>query len=216
MFRTRVKICGITRIEDLHAAAAAGADAVGLVFYPGSPRAVSAARATELVRAAPPFLTVTGLFVNPTADEVREVLEAAPLDMLQFHGEESERFCASFRRPYMKAVRMREGVDLAAVAREFPSARGLLLDTWVAGVAGGTGVAFDWTRVPRDLPCPVVLAGGLDPDNVAAAISQARPWAVDVSGGVEERDANGKTMPGIKSASRIRAFMRGVDSVPTV
>ncbi len=206
--RTRVKICGITRVEDGLAAARAGADAIGLVFYARSPRAVSAAQARTIVRALPPFVTTVGLFVDAAADDVRHVLQAVPLDLLQFHGDESPEQCRIYGRPYLKALRMREGVDVAAAARTYGDAAGLLVDTYVEGVAGGTGLTFEWSRLPHDLARPVILAGGLTPDNVAAAVAQVRPWAVDVSGGVE-------AAPGLKDAAKIAAFIRGVKSVQT-
>lgn len=206
--RTRVKICGITRVEDGLAAARAGADAIGLVFYARSPRAVSAAQARTIVRALPPFVTTVGLFVDAAAEDVRHVLQAVPLDLLQFHGDESPEQCRIYGRPYLKALRMREGVDVAAAARTYSDAAGLLVDTYVEGVAGGTGRAFEWSRLPHDLARPVILAGGLTPDNVAAAVAQVRPWAVDVSGGVE-------AAPGLKDAAKIEAFIRGVKSVQT-
>ncbi len=206
--RTRVKICGITRVEDGLAAARAGADAIGLVFYARSPRAVSAAQARTIVRALPPFVTTVGLFVDAAAEDVRHVLQTVPLDLLQFHGDESPEQCRIYGRPYLKALRMREGVDVAAAARTYSDAAGLLVDTYVEGVAGGTGLAFDWSRLPHDLARPVILAGGLTPDNVAAAVAQVRPWAVDVSGGVE-------AAPGLKDAAKIEAFIRGVKSVQT-
>lgn len=206
--RTRVKICGITRVEDGLAAARAGADAIGLVFYARSPRAVSAAQARTIVRALPPFVTTVGLFVDAAAEDVRHVLQAVPLDLLQFHGDESPEQCRIYGRPYLKALRMREGVDVAATARTYGDAAGLLVDTYVEGVAGGTGLAFEWSRLPHDLARPVILAGGLTPDNVAAAVVQVRPWAVDVSGGVE-------AAPGLKDAAKIAAFIRGVKSVQT-
>lgn len=206
--RTRVKICGITRVEDGLAAARAGADAIGLVFYARSPRAVSAAQARTIVRALPPFVTTVGLFVDAAAEDVRHVLQAVPLDLLQFHGDESPEQCRIYGRPYLKALRMREGVDVAAAARTYSDAAGLLVDTYVEGVAGGTGLAFEWSRLPHDLARPVILAGGLTPDNVAAAVAQVRPWAVDVSGGVE-------AAPGLKDVAKIAAFIRGVKSVQT-
>ena len=213
MHRTRVKICGITRIEDMHAAVAAGADAIGLVFYAPSSRAVSIARAAEIVAGTPAFVTTVGLFVDPSVDEVEAVLDQVPLDMLQFHGDEPEAFCRAFRRPYIKAIRMRDGVNLDDQARAWSSARGLLLDAYVQGVPGGTGQTFDWSRLPERLSRPLILAGGLNPDNVGEAIVTARPWAVDVSGGVEQRDAAGKAIGGIKSATAIENFMSGVNSV---
>lgn len=204
--RTRVKICGITRPEDGQAAAYAGADAIGLVFYASSPRAVNIAKAQAIVAALPPFVTVVALFVDPTALEVETVLQNVAVDVLQFHGEEAPEFCDRFVRPYLKALRMRAGIDLVAAARRYASAQGLLLDTYKEGVAGGTGERFDWMRVPRDLDIPIVLAGGLTPENVAAAIQHARPYAVDVSGGVE-------AAKGIKDAAKMAALMGEVKRV---
>ena len=205
---TRVKICGITRVEDALAAARLGADAIGLVFYAKSPRAVSAVQARTIVRALPPFVTTVGLFVDAAAEEIRQVLAAVPLDLLQFHGNESPEQCRIHGRSYLKALRMREGVDVAAMARSYDDAAGLLVDTYVDGVPGGTGRSFDWSRLPARLARPLILAGGLNPDNVAAAVAQVRPWAVDVSGGVE-------AAPGLKDAAKIAAFIRGVKSVET-
>ncbi len=202
--RTRVKICGITRPEDGVWAGACGADAVGLVFYPPSPRAVDALQARRIVAALPPFVSVVALFVDPEPDWVRRVLAALPVDLLQFHGDEPPEACEAFGRPYLKAVPMREGVDLPAVAHRYRSACGLLLDSFHEGLRGGTGVTFDWSRVPRDLGLPVVLAGGLDPGNVAEAVRAVRPYAVDVSGGVE-------VSKGVKDPARVRAFIREVD-----
>lgn len=200
---TRSKICGITRIEDGMAAAQHGADAIGLVFYPPSPRHVSPAQAVAIAAALPPFVTTVGLFVDPDVAEVELALRALRLDMLQFHGDESPEFCASFGVPYLKAVRVKPGVDLLQYAIRFRGAKGLLLDAFVAGQAGGTGQSFDWELIPEGLPLPVILSGGLDPANVRAAIERVKPWAVDVSSGVEA----GK---GIKDAARIAAFMREV------
>ena len=204
--RTRIKICGITRPEDGLEAARLGADAIGLVFYGPSPRCVTVEQAQAVLAALPPFVTSVGLFVNAGAEEVRQVLGQVPLDLLQFHGDESPAYCAGFGRPYIKALRMREGIDLAAEAGHYAGARGLLLDTYQAGTPGGTGTTFDWQRIPTDLPLPVILAGGLDAVNVAEAVRTVRPYAVDVSGGVEQ----GK---GIKSAAKMAAFIRGVESV---
>lgn len=200
---TRSKICGITRIEDGLAAAQYGADAIGLVFYPPSPRHVSTAQAVAIAAALPPFVTTVGLFVNPDAADVRAVLSALRLDLLQFHGDETPAFCASFGVPYLKAVRVKPGVDLLQYAIHFRGAKGLLLDAFVEGKAGGTGESFDWKLIPDDLPLPVILSGGLDPANVKAAIEWVKPWAVDVSSGVE-------ASKGIKDAARIAAFMREV------
>ncbi len=198
---TRIKICGITRVQDAHAVAASGADALGLVFYERSPRYVSIAQAAQLAAAIPPFVTLVGLFVNPSADEVREVLSQVPLDLLQFHGEEEPEFCAQFGRPYLKAVRVKSGVDLVQCAARYKTAQGLLLDAFIEGTHGGTGASFDWALIPHDLPLPVILSGGLHSGNVAQAIKQVRPYAVDVSSGVE-------AAKGIKDAAKIVAFMR--------
>jgi phosphoribosylanthranilate isomerase len=206
--RTRVKICGITRVEDALAAAQAGADAIGLVFYEGSPRQVTVDQAAQIVAALPPCVTVVGLFVNAPRAEVEAVLSAVPIDLLQFHGEETPAACRGYGRRYMKAVRMREGVDLAVEAGRYADAAALLLDAYVPDRHGGTGTRFDWTRVPTALDKPVILAGGLTPDNVAQAIRQTRPYAVDVSGGVE-------AAKGIKDAIKMRAFVRNVNSVET-
>ena len=203
---TRVKICGITRVEDALAAASSGADAIGLVFYERSPRHVSVEQAVQLVAVLPPFVTVVGLFVNADAAFVREVLARVPLDMLQFHGDESPEFCAQFARPYLKAIRVKAGVDLLQCASDFRSARGLLLDAHVEGVPGGTGVSFDWTLIPNRLPLPVILSGGLDAANVPAAIKQVQPYAVDVSSGVE-------ASKGIKDAAKIAAFINEVKKI---
>jgi len=200
---TRVKICGITRVEDARAAAHAGADAIGLVFYEKSPRHVGIERARAVLAGLPPFVTSVGLFVNPSAAEVEAVLDTLPLDLLQFHGDESAEFCRRFGRPYLKAVRVRPGVDLVKYAASYPDARGLLLDAYVEGTPGGTGQAFDWSLIPAQLPLPVVLSGGLDAANVGEGIRRVRPWAVDVSSGVEADK-------GIKDAAKIAAFMQGV------
>jgi phosphoribosylanthranilate isomerase len=202
--RTRTKICGITRPEDGLFAAAQGADAIGLVFYAPSPRSVTVEQAREVLAALPPFVTTVGLFVDAQEAEVRRLISALPLDLLQFHGNEEEAFCRSFGRPYFKALRMVEGLDLAAEAARYASASALLLDSFQAGVPGGTGHAFDWARISAGLNKPVILAGGLGPENVAAAIRQVRPYAVDVSSGVE-------AAKGIKDAEKIIAFMRGVE-----
>lgn len=213
MFRTRVKICGITRVEDMRAAVAAGADAIGLVFYPPSPRAVTVAQAADIVAQTPAFVTTVGLFVDPTVEQVHSVLEQVPLDMLQFHGDEEEAFCCSFQRPFIKAIRMRDGTDLGAQMQRWQRARGILVDAFVEGVPGGTGIAFDWSLLPQTSSVPLILAGGLTPDNITRAIEQTRPFAVDVSGGVEQKDASGKSLGGIKSAEAIENFMRGVARV---
>lgn len=199
--RTRVKICGITRVEDGLAAAQAGADAIGLVFYARSPRCVAIAQARAIVASLPAFVTTVGLFVNAAPGDVRAILDAVPLDLLQFHGEETPEQCRGHGRRYIKALRMRDDVDVAAQARHYHDAAALLLDAYVPDVHGGTGRQFDWSRVPRDAGKPIVLAGGLNPDNVAVAVALAHPYAVDVSGGVE-------SSPGVKDADKIAAFVR--------
>jgi phosphoribosylanthranilate isomerase len=200
---TRVKICGITRIEDALAAGEAGADAIGLVFHGRSPRHVTPDQAAAIVRALPPFVTSVALFVDPDAAMVEAVLRVVRPDLLQFHGDESAAFCRDFGVPYLKAIRVRPGVDLLQSAAVYADARGLLMDAYSQAAHGGTGQSFDWNLIPRDLPRPVVLAGGLGPDNVAQAVRQVRPWAVDVSSGVE-------AAMGIKDAAKITAFIREV------
>ncbi len=201
--RTRIKICGITSASDARAAAAAGADAIGLVFYPPSPRAVTPAQAAEIVRALPPFVTAVGLFVDPAPAEVEATLAACPLGLLQFHGDEPPGLCERFGRPYLKAIRVRAGVDLLESLAPYGAAAGWLLDAYRPGEYGGTGATFDWGLIPRGLGRPVVLSGGLTPENVAEAVRRVRPWAVDVSSGVE-------SAKGIKDAARIAAFVAGV------
>jgi phosphoribosylanthranilate isomerase len=197
----RVKICGITRVEDALAAAAAGADAIGLVFYAKSPRAVGIEQARAIIAALPPFVTTVGLFVDIECDELQRILASVPLDLLQFHGDESPEQCESINRPYIKALRVKASDDIAVQVNRYPGAKGILLDTYVDGVPGGTGEAFDWSLVPEGLSKPVILAGGLHADNVAAAVARVRPYAVDVSGGVE-------ASKGIKDAEKVGAFIR--------
>ena len=199
----RSKICGITRIEDALAAVEAGADALGFVFYAKSPRAVTALQARTIIAALPPFVTTVGLFVNASACELNETLDAVPLDLLQFHGDETPEQCQGYHRPYIKALRVKAGDDIAGTCKAYAGASGILLDAYVEGVPGGTGQAFDWSLIPRDLSAPIILAGGLTVENVAGAIVQVRPYAVDVSGGVEKSK-------GIKDHDKIRAFMQAV------
>lgn len=201
---TRTKICGITRVEDGLAAAGAGADAIGLVFHGPSPRNVSMARAAAICAALPPFVTRVALFVNPEPNQVEAVLREVRPDVLQFHGEESPAFCRAFGVPYIKAARVKPGVDLLQFAALHAEAQGLLLDAWSEAAHGGTGERFDWGLIPPDLPRPVVLAGGLHPGNVAQAIRAVRPWAVDVSSGVEA------ALKGIKDTAKIAAFIEEV------
>jgi phosphoribosylanthranilate isomerase len=206
---TRIKICGITRVQDALAAARSGADAIGLVFYEHSPRCVNVVQAVELANALPPFVTAVGLFVNAKPSFVREVLARVPLDVLQFHGDETPAYCGQFNKPYLKAIRVKAGVDLLQCATDFHAARGLLLDAYVEGIQGGTGASFDWALIPQELTMPVILSGGLDADNVAAAIKQVRPYAVDVSSGVEAGEGI-NTLKGIKDAAKIAAFIKEV------
>ena len=201
MTAVRVKICGITRVEDALAAAAAGADAIGLVFYAKSPRAVDIEQAREILAALPPFVTSVGLFVDAERSELERILASVPLDLLQFHGDESVQQCEAFGRPYIKALRVKAGDDIAAQVARYPSAQGILLDAYVEGVPGGTGEAFDWSLIPQTLSKPLILAGGLRPDNVAEAVSRVRPYAVDVSGGVE-------ASKGVKYVEKVGAFIR--------
>jgi phosphoribosylanthranilate isomerase len=200
---TAVKICGITRPEDGLDAAQAGAHAVGLVFHPSSPRCVSIERARAIAERLPPFVTAVALFVDAEPELVRTVLDAVPVQLLQFHGNETPAYCAGFGAPYIKALRVRPGVDLLQYGALYAGARGLLLDTHVDELPGGSGRAFDWDLIPAGLGLPIVLAGGLTPANVTQAVRRVRPWAVDVSSGVER----GK---GIKDAAMMAAFVRGV------
>jgi len=200
--KTRIKICGLTREEDVDAAIAAGADAIGFVFYPASPRYVSPERAAELARRIPPFVEVVGLFVNASPETVQAACASTPISLLQFHGDEDAAYCRQFSRPYLRAARVRPELDLVEFARSFPDARGLLLDAFVDGYGGG-GHVFDWTLIPPELPGFLILSGGLNAGNVGAAIERVRPVAVDVSSGVEA----GK---GIKDHSKIAAFVAAV------
>lgn len=207
MRRTRIKVCGFTREADLSAAIDMGVDAVGFVFYPPSPRHVSLDQAARLARRVPPFVSRVALFVNPQPEAVEDVLRRVPIDCLQFHGDEPEHFCAAFGRAYLKAVRVREGVNLVEYANSYTSAQGLLLDAFSDGW-GGSGRSFDWSLIPTQLPLPLVLSGGLSPANVADAVRRVRPQAVDVSSGVE-------LAKGIKDPALIAAFIAGVENGET-
>jgi phosphoribosylanthranilate isomerase len=200
--RTRIKICGVRRPADIAAAAAAGADAIGLVFYAPSPRCLDLAQAAELARGLPPFMTPVGLFVNPTVTEVAAALAAIPQLLLQFHGDEPSVFCARFGRPYLKAARMAPGFDLLDFARQYSSAQALLLDAHVEAYGGG-GKVFDWSSIPADVSRPLVLSGGLHAGNVIEGVRRVQPWAVDVSSGVE-------SSRGVKDAAAIRRFCEAV------
>jgi phosphoribosylanthranilate isomerase len=202
MSRTRIKICGLTRPQDVRAAVDHGADAIGFVFYPPSPRAVSIEQAAELVALLPPFVTSVGLFVNAAEEQINDVLEHVPLQLLQFHGDEAEADCARYGRPWIKAARMRAGIDLIEFSSLHPRAGGILLDAFVEGYGGG-GKTFDWSLIPEGFGRPLVLSGGLDAGNVVEAVRRVRPWAVDVSSGVESDK-------GIKDVAKIAAFIAGV------
>jgi phosphoribosylanthranilate isomerase len=202
--RVRIKVCGMTRVEDAVEAARLGVDAVGLVFYPKSPRYVSVEQAKALVAKLPAFVTVTALFLDPTRGEVQQVLDGVRVELLQFHGSEEPAFCRGFGRPYIKAVPMGSRADIAEYAHRHSGAAALLLDSHVAGQKGGTGVSFDWTTIPKFTGPPLILAGGLSADNVATAIRIVQPYGVDVSSGVESQ-------PGVKDADKLAAFVREVN-----
>ena len=208
LMRTRVKICGITRVEDAAAVVQSGADALGLVFYPKSPRFVDTALARVIAESVSPFVTVVGLFVNAGPETIHQVIESVPLGLLQFHGDEDNATCKSFGLPFIKSIAMRDGIDVLSDMERYPDAAGFLLDAWQPQSHGGGGATFDWQFIPESSPAPLILAGGLTPENVSLAINTSRPYAVDVSSGVE----SGK---GIKSAAKIAAFMRGVEDSDT-
>ena len=201
--RTRVKICGITSVADGLAAARHGADAIGLIFYPPSPRLVTLERAREIASGMPPFVARVAVFVNPAVADVEAVIHACRPDLLQFHGEEAADFCRGFGVPYLRALRVRPGVDLLESLSPFGDAAGWLLDAYRQELYGGTGEAFDWNLIPPALPRPLIVSGGLDAENVSAAIRRVRPWGVDVSSGVE-------VAKGVKDERRIAAFMEAV------
>ena len=202
--RTRVKFCGLTRADDARVAIELGVDAIGLVFVTASKRRVDLAQARDVMAAVPPLVSVIGLFMDAPVAEVAMVLDALPLDALQFHGGETPDYCAQFRRPYIKALAMGDGVDVASAACRYAGARGVLLDAHRSGEQGGSGLSFDWSTIPGTLAGRVVLAGGLTPENVGAAIAQVRPYAVDVSSGIE-------SAPGIKCPRRMQLFMNEVE-----
>jgi len=201
--RTRTKICGITRVEDAQAAAAHGADAIGLIFYRPSPRYVTPEQARKIVEAAPPFVSTVAVFVNPAGEEVEDVIRESGVKLLQFHGDEAPEFCSGFSRPYIKAARLRPGLDLIKYLSPHAGAKAWMLDAYHEDLWGGTGGVFDWSLVPRDAAKPVILSGGLTADNVGNAIRRVRPYAVDVSTGVE-------ASKGIKDAAKIAAFIGAV------
>lgn len=199
----RIKICGLRDPETALAAARLGADAIGLVFYAPSPRAVNIETARRIAQCLPPFVAAVGLFVDADPAYVREVLASVPLDILQFHGEESPEYCRQFSRPYLKAVRVKPALDLLEYAARYADARGILVDTYVPQAPGGTGETFDWSLLPQHFPLPLVLSGGLHPGNVSEAIRRVQPWAVDISSGVE-------SSRGIKDVAKIAAFNEAV------
>jgi len=205
-FRTRVKICGITRVEDALTVSRYGADAIGLVFYEKSPRNINVEQAIDICKSLPAFVTVVALFKDASEDFVRSVINQVPIDLLQFHGTETEAFCLKFEKPYIKAVGMTGQNDVVDFAKQYTSARGLLLDSHAVGEDGGSGHVFDWGSIPKDIQGQIALAGGLTADNVADAISQVRPFAVDISSGVESSG-------GIKDEALIKAFMSEVKRV---
>ncbi|MEO1957647.1 MAG: phosphoribosylanthranilate isomerase [Methylophilaceae bacterium] len=201
--RTRTKICGITRIKDALAAVEYGADAIGLVFYKDSPRCVSVGQAAAISAALPPFVSVVALFVDPTQAEVNAVLSQVRINVLQFHGNESEAVCTQYGLPYLKAIRVKSDTNLIQYAQSYQSAKALLLDTYSEHAVGGTGQVFDWSLIPKNLPIPIILAGGLTPENVRDAVKQVQPYAVDVSGGVE-------ASKGIKDPVKVAALMAAI------
>ena len=205
-YAPRVKICGITSVADAHIASDAGADAIGLVFYEPSPRYVDIESAKRIAREVGPFVTVVGLFVNAETEQIKHISQIVGLNLLQFHGDEPAEYCEQFDLPYMKALRMREGLDVTDVAKAYRGTSAILLDAYRKGVPGGTGESFDWARVPQDLDKPVVLAGGLTPANALAAAEQVKPYALDVSGGVE-------AAPGKKDPQKVKEFIQNAKAV---
>ncbi len=207
--RTRVKICGFTRIEEAVYAAHQGVDAIGLVFYPPSPRHVEIEQAIRIVNALPAFTSVVALFVNEQETRIREVLARVPIDCLQFHGDEPAKACRIYDKRYIKAVSMREGIDIEALAQHYHDAAGLLLDAFHPDAKGGTGSQFDWAMIPKSCTLPIILAGGLDETNAKQAVHSVRPYALDVSSGVE-------TAKGIKDSLKIAAFIKQVNEADRV
>ena len=205
--RTRIKFCGITRLSDALEAVRLGVDALGFVFYPPSPRNIGIEQATDIIRQLPAFVSSVGLFVNSSEEQLKQVIQSTRIDVLQFHGDETAEQCQlyaeRFRKPYLKAVRMKPGTELQSVATEYAGASGLLLDSYQKGTPGGTGTTFDWGCIPSSMSKPIILAGGLSSDNVADAIKQVTPYAVDVSGGIEQDK-------GIKDAAKMAAFVKEV------
>lgn len=204
MMRTRVKICGFTQVQDAVIAAKLGSDAIGLVFYASSPRNVSIEKASEIISALPAFVTVVALFVDEQEPQIRKVLNQIPIDCIQFHGDEPADACRIYNRPYIKAIRMKQGLDVLATAMQYYDASALLLDAYHPGVKGGSGSQFDWDLIPDDCPLPVILAGGLQVENVKQAIKTVRPYALDISSGVE-------IAKGLKGATKMTAFFQKIN-----
>lgn len=202
--RTRVKICGFTDVQNAVAAANLGVDAIGLVFYPPSPRHVSVEQAIAIVKALPAFVTVVALFVDEQESQIREVLSKVAIDCIQFHGDESADECARYNKPYMKAVRMKPELDVVEIAKQYQQASALLLDAYHPGIKGGSGSQFDWDLIPEDCPLPVILAGGLEVGNARRAVESVRPYALDVSSGVE-------SSKGIKDVAKMAAFIQEIN-----
>lgn len=202
----RIKVCGVTSLQDASKVAKSGADAMGMVFYGPSPRHIDdLSLARDIALVAGPFVSVVGLFVDPAPSYISSVLSSVPLNLIQFHGGETEEFCRGYDRPYLKAIRMKPGLDVENEVSHYPSASGILLDAYVKGVPGGTGTRFEWDRIPKDLTKPIILAGGLSPENVREAIHVANPYAVDVSGGIEQS-------PGVKDPAKIMSFVASVQA----
>ena len=206
MYRTRIKICGITNLQDAKVAIDEGVDAIGLVFCENSPRYINISRAKEIVENITPFVNCVGLFVDAEKEYINNVLKVVALDTLQFHGQESEQACALYNKPYIKAIRMNESINFSEEAEKYFSAQALLLDTYIEGLPGGTGIVFDWDLIPKDMAKPIILAGGLNASNVKDAIKKISPYAVDVSGGVEAEK-------GKKDPSKIKEFINEVMNV---
>jgi phosphoribosylanthranilate isomerase len=204
MRRIRIKVCGICSPNDALHAVEAGADAVGMVFYEKSPRNISVEQARNIIKAIPPFVTTVGLFVNRSQKFVEETIKQTGIDLLQFHGDEREEYCRGFDRPYIKALRIGPDTDIIELCAAYPTARGILADSYTAGIPGGTGKTFDWKLIPADISLPLILAGGLNSENVGQAISRVNPWAVDVSSGVEDS-------PGHKNRQKIIDFVHAVN-----
>lgn len=209
MSSVRVKICGLTNVDDALHACAAGADAIGLVFYAKSARFVDLTQAAEIAASIPPFVQRVGLFVNETEAFVNNVLVNVELDLLQFHGDETAEYCQSFSLPYIKALRMKPGQDIGSLMSQHPRARAFLLDSYTPGIPGGTGETFNWSEFPSSTDKPLILAGGLKPENIQIAINSCLPYAVDVSGGVESK-------PGRKSAEKVQAFIRQAKKIEVI